>query len=101
MSLAGKDFFTEEEAAHYACVSQSQFRAKRAEYSLQAFRWMGKVVYRRADIQRAMEEAWQRSPTGLATTSSHGRTRRRASAAASPSARSAPSPTGFEPVLPP
>jgi hypothetical protein len=61
--IAGKDFFTEEEAAHLRLrVSESQFRAKRAEYGLQGFWWMGKKVYRKADVQMAMEGAWQRSP---------------------------------------
>ncbi|MEW6169282.1 MAG: hypothetical protein AB1651_16545 [Pseudomonadota bacterium] len=55
--IAGKDFLTVEEAAHYACVSYSQFRAKAREYGLRPFPWMGKTVYRKDDIRRAMERA--------------------------------------------
>lgn len=75
--LAGKDYFTENEAAFYACVSESQFRAKRAEYGLLGFWWMGKRVYRKVDIAQAMEDQFQRSPIGAATTPSPGPTRRK------------------------
>ncbi len=54
-NLSGKDYFTIDEAAHYACVSNSQFRAKAAEYGLHAFPWMGRRLYRKVDIQAAME----------------------------------------------
>ena len=53
--LSGKDFLTEREAAHYACVSYSHFREHAAENGIRAFQWMGRKVYRKADIQRAME----------------------------------------------
>lgn len=76
-NIAGKDYFTEEEAAHYACVSESQFRQKRADYGLQGFWWMGKKVYRKADIREAIENTWQKSPVGAASTPSHGRARTR------------------------
>ena len=54
LNIAGKDYFSEAEAAHYACVSLSQFRAKKAEYGLQGFWWMGKRIYRKADLQQAL-----------------------------------------------
>ena len=54
--LAGKDYLNEQEAAHYACVSYSQFRQHAAAHGLCAFRWMGRKVFRKADIQRAMEK---------------------------------------------
>lgn len=57
LNIAGKDFLTIEEAAHYACVSSSQFRDKAREHGLRPFRWMGKTVYRKDDIRRAMERA--------------------------------------------
>jgi hypothetical protein len=57
LNIAGKDFLTIEEAAHYACVSLSQFRDKAREHGLRSFRWMGKTVYRKDDIRRAMERA--------------------------------------------
>jgi len=60
MHLCGKDYFTVEEAAAYACVSPSQFRAKAPALGLAPFQFMGKLVYRRADIQRAMEQARSR-----------------------------------------
>jgi len=94
MNLAGKDYFTEEEAAHYACVSVSQFRAKKAEYGLQSFAFMGKKLYRKVDLQGALEREWQRSPLGAATTSSHGLTRTRRNADVSRSARSGQSQSG-------
>lgn len=59
--IAGKDFLDEQEAAHYACVSYSQFRAQAERYGLRAFRWMGKKVYRKVDLQRAMELAWNQA----------------------------------------
>ena len=59
--LAGKDYFTSEEAAQYACVSHSQWRAKVKDYGIPCFSWMGKKVYRKLDIQKAMELAWQES----------------------------------------
>jgi hypothetical protein len=63
INLLGKDYLNEEEAAHYACVSPSQFRAKAAEYGIMPLRrWMGRTVYRKADIQAAIEKAWRRSP---------------------------------------
>jgi len=64
-SLAGKDYFTVAEAAAYACVSESQFRAKADEYGLPCFKWMGKTVYARADLREAMErERWQQCGSG-------------------------------------
>lgn len=55
--LSGKDFLDVQEAAHYACVSYSQFRAKAAEHGLRPFQWMGKLVYRKVDIESAMSRA--------------------------------------------
>ena len=55
INLAGKDYFTEREAAAYACVSPSQFRAKAKDYGIHPVRFMGKKVYRKADIQAAIE----------------------------------------------
>jgi hypothetical protein len=64
LSLLGKDYLDELEAAHYACVSLRQFQMKAAEYRLQPTRFMGKKVYRKKDLQRAMEEQWQRFGRG-------------------------------------
>ena len=60
MDLSGKDYFDEAEAAHYACVSISQFRKHAKENAIQPAVFMGKKVYRRSDIQRALEKSWQR-----------------------------------------
>lgn len=59
--LRGKDYFTVDEAAHFSCVCNSQFRAKAKEYGIQPFPWMGKQVYRRIDLVRAMERAHELS----------------------------------------
>ena len=64
LDLRGKDYLTANEAAHYACVSLSQFQRKAGEYGLAPFRWMGKLVYRKADIQAAMENEWRRYTSG-------------------------------------
>lgn len=74
--LRGKDYLSEREAAHYACVSVSQFRDRREEYGIMPIRFMGKLVYRKTDIQRAIEDAWRRFQPGASTESSRGRTRR-------------------------
>jgi hypothetical protein len=71
INLLGKDYLTEEEAAFYACVSPSQFRAKAAVYGILPLRgWMGRTVYRKADIQDAIEKEWRRSPFETASTAS-------------------------------
>lgn len=59
--IAGKDFLDEQEAAHYACVSYSQFRKHAAAIGLRAIVWMGKRVYRKDDIRAAMEHAFSRA----------------------------------------
>jgi hypothetical protein len=62
-NLLGKDYLTTEEAAFYACISPSQFKKYRKEHRLLPISHMGKLVYRKADIQRSIEEAaeWQHS----------------------------------------
>jgi len=72
INLLGKDFFSEAEAAHYCCVSLSQFRERAPEYNIVATWFMGKKLYRREDLQRAIERAsgpaehqpWRRSNAG-------------------------------------
>ena len=54
--LSGKDYLTEREAAHYCGVSLSQFQNKRLDYGIGAMRFMGKKIYRRADLQSAIEK---------------------------------------------
>lgn len=60
-SLAGKDYLTEDEAAFYTCVSLSQFKKRINELGILYGVSMGKKFYRRIDLSKMMEEAWQRS----------------------------------------
>ena len=53
--LSGKDYLTEHEAAHYCCVSYSHFREKRLERGIPMIQFMGKRIYRRSDLEAAIE----------------------------------------------
>lgn len=57
--LRGLDYLTQKQAARYAGVSLSQFKAKAAEYRILPQRFMGKMLYRKTDIQRAIENQWR------------------------------------------
>ena len=57
--LAGKDYLTRDEAAHYACLSVRQWDYVRREWNIPQIPWGGKLVYRRTDIARAIEKAAQ------------------------------------------
>ena len=60
LDLAGKDYFTEKEAAHYCGVCLRQFQKKIKQTPLRAGRFFGKNMYRRTDLQKLIEEtAWQ------------------------------------------
>ncbi len=61
MNLAGKDFLTEQEAAHYSCVSLSQFKKLHQTIGIKHGNFMGKKVYRKTDLLNAMNEAWHLS----------------------------------------
>src|SRR6266849_10308416 len=77
LNLLGKDYFTVDEAAHYACVSSSQFREHATKKGIFPFPWMGKHVYRKVDVQRVMEEeAWQHYDGGGSRMSLTGATRK-------------------------
>lgn len=58
-NLLGKDYFTLREAAHYCSVSESQFNAHSRSLGIQSTTFMGKRVFRRKDLQRAIEEKFQ------------------------------------------
>jgi len=77
VNLAGKDYFTKTEAAHYCCVSSSQFHEKEIETGIRPFKFMGKMVYRRSDLQRIIEgeaaNQWQQSNKGAKRGNSRGR----------------------------
>ena len=53
--LSGKDYLTEPEAAHYCCVSYGHFRDKAEENGIPMIRFMGKRIYRRSDLEAAIE----------------------------------------------
>ena len=59
IELSGKDYFSRKEAAHYCCVSESQFERKEVEYGIPCIPFMGKLIYRRVDLQRLIEAEWQ------------------------------------------
>ena len=59
LNLLGKDYLTVDEAAHYCCVSVSQFREHAKHYGLLPIRFMGRVIYRKNDLQGAIETEWQ------------------------------------------
>ena len=50
------DFLTIEEAAAYCGVSVSHFTRERAEYRLGALFFMGKKLFRKSDLQAAIEK---------------------------------------------
>jgi hypothetical protein len=61
MSSGIKDYLNAKEAAWYCGVSFSQFRAKAKGLNLIPFKFMGRYLYRRTDLQRAIEKEakWQ------------------------------------------
>ena len=61
INIIGKDYLTETEAAFYACMSLSHWKKKSKELNLSSFEFLGKKLYRKADIVREIESAWQRS----------------------------------------
>jgi hypothetical protein len=54
ISLAGKDYLTVAEAAEYACISVSRWRA-RVQREFPPGEFCGKLIYRRVDVQRYVE----------------------------------------------
>jgi hypothetical protein len=86
--IVGKDYLTRQEAAWYACISPRQFDQMRRLHGIAGIPWAGKVVYRKTDIQRAIEQAaqWQPSP-GAATAGSSNGARAAGSAAKALAAR--------------
>ncbi len=59
--ILGKDYLTREEAAYYACMSPRHWDETRKRHGIAGIPWAGKIVYRKSDIQRAIEQAWQQS----------------------------------------
>jgi hypothetical protein len=56
LNLAGKDYFTEKEAAHYCGVCLRQFQAHRKDEGIPCVRHMGKKLFRRQDLERSIEK---------------------------------------------
>ena len=61
LNILGKDYLTREEAAFYACMSPRHWDEMRKLHGIVGIPWAGKIVYRKSDIQRAIEQAWQQS----------------------------------------
>jgi ACT domain-containing protein len=59
--LAGKDYFDADHAAEYCNLSRAQFYKVRDAVGLRPFTFGGKKLYRRADIQRLIEDAAKES----------------------------------------
>lgn len=61
--IAGKDWLTVDEAAHYCGVSLRQFNEHANDYGLQARNFMGRKLYAKADLYQAIYGArlWQSS----------------------------------------
>lgn len=72
--LAGKDYFTVKEAAEYAGVSYSHWR-DRVQKEFPPGLFFGKLLYRRADVQRFIENntRWPQSIGGANQPTSTGR----------------------------
>jgi len=88
--LAGKDWFTEIEAAAYCGVSESQFRSGYRALGLIPKRVMGKKLYSRAALYAAIDRCpeWQPSTRAASPGTSVGQ--KVANNSADPSARLKP-----------
>ena len=58
------DYLTTQDAADYCRVSLSQFKEHAPALCIRPFTFMGKRVYRKADLKSVMERAWQQSISG-------------------------------------
>lgn len=59
INLAGKDWLTVEEAAFYCGVSRSQFDSHIAEHAIEPRNFMGKKLYEKAALYRAIYNSKQ------------------------------------------
>ena len=64
MDLSGKDYLTTAEAAHFCCVSLRQFQRHAQSLGIVPFPFMGKLLYRRHDLIRAIEQCRQSTSAG-------------------------------------
>jgi hypothetical protein len=74
-NLAGKDYFTQAEAAHYCGLSVRQFQLVATGYGIRCGRFGGKLLYRRVDLQEAIEREWRRLEPSMGHGCSTGETR--------------------------
>lgn len=56
-NIAGKDWFTEQEAAFYCCVSASQFAHHYEELGITPRRFMGKKLYAREELSAVISRS--------------------------------------------
>ncbi|NIJ87012.1 hypothetical protein FHY35_004062 [Xanthomonas arboricola] len=68
MNIAGKDWLTVDEAAHYCGVSNSQFRKHAASYGICPRNFMGKQLYEKNALYAAIAGApeWHRTTSAAA-----------------------------------
>lgn len=59
MELKDREYLSEKDAALFACVSLSHFRKEAPRYGIFPGWFMGKKVYRRDDLVRALESSWR------------------------------------------
>ncbi|HYQ25120.1 hypothetical protein [Stenotrophomonas sp.] len=57
IDLSGKDWLTVDEAAHYCGVSVSQFNSKAGECGLSPRQFMGKKLYEKSELYRAIHDS--------------------------------------------
>ena len=55
----GKRFLTIHEAAEVACTTTDVFLREASSYGIRAERFMGNLLYRRADVELAMARTWR------------------------------------------
>ena len=56
-----KPYLTAAEAAALACVPEDVFVERAPKQGILPFAWMGTTLYRRVDIDQAMEAAWRQA----------------------------------------
>lgn len=63
-NLAGKDWFTEQEAAFYCCVSASQFAHHYEELGITPRKFMGRKLYSREELSTVISRSnpWHQFP---------------------------------------
>jgi hypothetical protein len=52
-------YLTLAEAAHLSGLSEADFAARAPAMGILPLAWLGAILYRRADIEASMDQAWQ------------------------------------------